>query len=96
MKTRITKTKASTKAKNKSKKLEMLNDQLSQPQPVYFWHADGDDGYLGQWYQSPFTWLRPIDGTDGEEFEELVYQIAEQYVEIFSPFLIDHFLKKEK
>lgn len=85
MKSRITKPKTSAKTNkpNTSKKLEeMLQDQLSQtePGPVYFWHAEGDDGYLGQWYQASFTWRKPVDdGKDGE-VEELVYQNAEQYV----------------
>jgi hypothetical protein len=90
MKTRITKTKATAKAKKNNPAREtILNNQLSQTEPVYFWQAENDDGYLGQWYQSPFTWRKPIDGKDGE-FEELLYHTAEQYVNTHSPHIIQH------
>jgi hypothetical protein len=48
--------------------------------PVYFWRPGEANGFLGQWYTSPFIWKRPLtshDG-DGKEYEELKYENAEQ------------------
>ncbi|KAI9796465.1 MAG: hypothetical protein M1833_006133 [Piccolia ochrophora] len=40
---------------------------------IYFWKPEQEDGFLGQWYPSPFT-ARTADG------EEIHYQNAEQYM----------------
>lgn len=80
MKSPVTKTKAPAKQTKSMPDTTILDDELPQPGPVYFWQADGDDGYLGQWYKSSFIWRKPVDGGQDDEFEELHYQTAEQYV----------------
>ncbi|PGG97684.1 hypothetical protein GX51_07194 [Blastomyces parvus] len=48
-------------------------------EPVYFWKPEQENGYLGQWYPSEFTWDRNLDDEDGG-VETLKYANAEQYM----------------
>ncbi|OXV06888.1 hypothetical protein Egran_05345 [Elaphomyces granulatus] len=47
--------------------------------PVYFWRPGEANGFLGQWYTSPFIWKRPLP-SDGKEYEELKYENAEHFM----------------
>lgn len=46
------------------------------PEPIFFWKPDEENGWLGQWYPSPFTVKAP-DGT--ENGPETGYVNCEQY-----------------
>ncbi|EEQ87930.1 uncharacterized protein BDCG_03050 [Blastomyces dermatitidis ER-3] len=48
-------------------------------EPVYFWKPESENGYLGQWYPSEFTWDRNLDDED-DGVETLKYDNAEQYM----------------
>src|SRR5579862_4012937 len=37
-------------------------------EPVYFWRPHDEDGYLGQWYPSPFTTTSLLDPTETVTF----------------------------
>jgi hypothetical protein len=51
---------------------EMPSTLPSDPaEPVYFWKPDQTNGFLGQWYPSPFTSTSP-------EGAETKYENAEQ------------------
>jgi hypothetical protein len=48
--------------------------------PVYFWKPEGENGFLGQWYPSRFSWHIPADfaedgGSAGVTYD---YENAEQ------------------
>ncbi|QSS51338.1 hypothetical protein I7I53_06636 [Histoplasma capsulatum var. duboisii H88] len=47
--------------------------------PVYFWKPESDNGYLGQWYPSDFTWARNPADAHGD-VEILKYDNAEQFM----------------
>lgn len=34
---------------------------LTEPEAIYFWRPFEENGYLGQWYSSPFTTQCPLD-----------------------------------
>ena len=43
-------------------------------QPVYFWKPEEENGFLGQWYPSKFTWHVPTDRADGEGSADVTYK----------------------
>lgn len=79
------KTIAKTKTMNKTRRNTTQNTSTSTTSPtptststtttgpIYFWKPEQENGYLGQWYPSPFTATLP-DGTRQS------YENAEQYV----------------
>ncbi|OAX83749.1 hypothetical protein ACJ72_01882 [Emergomyces africanus] len=48
-------------------------------EPVYFWKPGSENGYLGQWYASEFTWERPFDD-ESDDVEILKYDNTEQFM----------------
>ncbi|OJD18522.1 hypothetical protein AJ78_01438 [Emergomyces pasteurianus Ep9510] len=48
-------------------------------EPVYFWKPGSDNGHLGQWYPSEFTWERPLDD-ENDGVEILKYDNTEQFM----------------
>ncbi|PGH28478.1 hypothetical protein GX50_08779 [[Emmonsia] crescens] len=48
-------------------------------EPVYFWKPESENGYLGQWYPSEFTWERHLENQI-DEVEILKYDNAEQFM----------------
>ncbi|KAK2773860.1 hypothetical protein FQN52_004460 [Onygenales sp. PD_12] len=48
-------------------------------EPIYFWKPESENGYLGQWYHSEFTWERILEDKS-DDVELLKYDNAEQYM----------------
>jgi predicted NAD-dependent protein-ADP-ribosyltransferase YbiA (DUF1768 family) len=62
---------------------------MAETSPVYFWHAGGPNGYLGQWSYAPWE-------HDGIKYETAEMWMMVQKAKLFKDDVIDHEFKHNR